>query len=461
VKAIVIFLDTLRRDHLGAYGNPWIRTPKLDEFARESAVFEDFRTASFPTVPCRRDLVTGRFSFPWRGWEPLTDAHPTLPKVLGERGVTTMLLLDTPHLVREGFGFDRHFQGFWLLRGQEDDSFNTDPVTAELPAPRKKLRDSPPGIYDQYLRNIKLRRPALERDYFPPKLFSAAEEWLERNRGHQDFFLWLDSFNPHEPWDTPHPYCEMYDPGYKGNRLTYPRQGRADYQTPRERKNMRALYAGMVSFVDKWVGRFLDKVKELGLWEETLVILTSDHGIYLGEHNAQGKIGGTLYDEAVRVPFIMHHPKNLKSGRRIRGFAQHPDIMPTVLDHFGIGVPQSVHGESLLPRLRGRKAAAGAAGARSFALSAQAGNPLTWTDSRWTYVRWPRDPGKRKLLSGSKQGCAGLLRDELYDLKKDPGQKKNVLNKHGDVARRLDGRLKRFLEEREAPEKFIRTYWPE
>ena len=458
MKAILIVLDTLRLDHLGCYGNPWIRTPALDAFARESALFEEFRTASFPTVPCRRDITTGRFSFPWKGWEPLSTEHPLLPELLRQRDVRTMLLLDTPHLVREGFGFDRGFDRFWLLRGEEDDSFNTDPVApaGPLPAPREKLRDQPPGIYDQFRRNVIFRRPAVEADYFPPKLFTAAEEWLERNRAHERFFLWLDSFNPHEPWEAPYPYSEMYDPGYRGNRLTYPRQGRAEYQTPRERKNMRALYAGMVSFVDKWVGRFLAKVKELGLWEETLVIVTSDHGIYLGDHGCQGKIGGTLYDEAVRVPFLLHHPRGWGAGRRFRGSAQHPDILPTLLDYFGAAVPESVHGTSLLPRL---KPGARAAGARGFALSAQRGSPLTWNEGRWTFIRWPHDPEQMRKLRGGAQGAAGLFRDELYDRRADPGQTRNVLARNPAVARRLEEKLRRFLAAREAPEAFVKLYW--
>ncbi|MEK7269452.1 MAG: sulfatase [Planctomycetota bacterium] len=453
-KAILIMLDTLRRDFLGCYGSPWVKTPRLDALARETAVFEDFRTASYPTVPCRRDIATGRFSFPWRGWEPLTDEHPILAQALNPRGVVTQMILDTPHLVRHGFGFDRHFQGFWLLRGQEDDSFNTDPVNRPLPAPREKLRDAPPGIYDQCLRNTVMRRTDIERDYFAPRLFEAAEEWLERNRSHEDFFLWIDSFSPHEPWETPFPYNEMYDPGYKGPRLTYPRNGRSDYATAREHKNMVALYAGMITFVDKWVGRFIDKVKELGMWDDTLLIVTSDHGIYLGEHGMHGKISGTLYEECVRVPFFLHHPDGRAAGRRIRGFAQHPDIMPTILDHFGVPVPESVHGSSLLPRLSPGKASRPA---RPFGMFSQAKGPISWQTDRFLYVRWPRDPERIGKLKAAHLGCAGCFEDELYDLHKDPGETRNVIRKH-PAAAALDRDLRAFLAEKQAPASFFSNY---
>ncbi len=462
MKAILIVLDTLRRDFLSCCGHPWIRTPSLDAFARESAVFDEYRIVSFPTVPARRDIATGRFSFPWRGWEPLTAEHPILADVLSKNGVVTQLITDTSPMFRDGFGFDQGFQGFWPLRGQEDDSLNTDPEIPPLPAPRKKLRDRPPGYLDQCWRNLKYVRP-LERDQFAPKIFQAAEEWLERNRTHENFFLWLDSFSPHEPWEQPFPFDQMYDPAYRGDRLPCPRYGLADWIKPREKKNMSALYAGMVTFVDKWLGRLFEKVKELGIWDETMIILTSDHGFNLGEHNVVGKICGTLYDEETRVPLIVRHPRGWQAGRRLRDLAQPPDLMPTVLDFFKIARPSSIQGTSLLPRLRtGRTKTKKPA--RRFAISAQRGQPITWTDGKWSYVRWPHDPAQLKKiqgyrLKGDKRVC-GLGRDELYDLRADPGQERCVISRRRKEARACEAKLLGFLEKIDAREEFRELFWP-
>lgn len=460
MKAILVVLDTLRRDFLGFYGNPWIRTPAFDAFARESAVFDEYRVVSFPTIPARRDIATGRFSFPWKGWEPLTGEHPILADVLSRSGVVTQLITDTSPMFRDGYGFDRGFKGFWSLRGQEDDSLNTDPNPPEIAAPREKLRDRPPGFHDQYLRNLKYRVP-LERDQFAPKIFQAAEEWLERNRTHESFFLWLDSFSPHEPWDQPFPFDRMYDPDYRGDKLVSPRYGLADWITPREKRNLIALYGGMVTFVDKWIGRFFGKIKELGLWDETMVIITSDHGFNFGEHNVVGKIGGTLYDEETRVPLVIRHPKGWKAGRRLAGFAQPPDIMPTILDSFRIPASPSVHGTSLLPRLR-RDRDPGPA--RPFAVSTQRGHPITWADGRYTYVRWPRDPARLEKLMASRapgdKGICGRFRDELYDIHSDPGQERCLHARRGALARRFDAQLKGFLDGIGAPEDFQALYWP-
>ncbi|MEK7270059.1 MAG: sulfatase [Planctomycetota bacterium] len=461
MKAILIVLDTLRRDFLRCCGNPWIRTPAFDAFAKESAVFDDYRIVSFPTVPARRDIATGRFSFPWKGWEPLSGEHPILADVLTKRGVVTQLIADTSPMFRDGYGFDRGFQGFWALRGQEDDSLNTDPDPPEMPAPNEKLRERPATFLDQCRRNLKYRLP-LERDQFAPKIFSAAEEWLERNRTHKDFFLWVDSFSPHEPWDQPFPYDSMYDPGYKGDKLVSPRYGLAHWITAREKKNLVALYGGMVTFVDKWIGRLFEKVKSLGLWDETMIIVTSDHGFNFGEHNVVGKIGGTLYDEETRVPLIIHDPRARKAGMRMKGFAQPPDLMPTLLDYFRIPKPPSVHGESLLPRLR---RARDPGPARPFALSTQRGHPFTWAEGRHTYVRWPRDPARLKKLYDSRapgdKSICGRFKDELYDIHSDPGQEKCLHARRPDLARKFDANVRNFIEGLDAPADFRALYWPQ
>src|SRR5215207_5616197 len=121
-NVVVIVADTFRRDHMGTYGNPFISTPHIDEFARSSVVFDQHVISSFPTMPARADMLTGTFSYTHMGWELLPRHLTTLPGVLSGAGYHTMGIVDTPFFVRNGFGYDRGFDDFIWVRGQGDDT---------------------------------------------------------------------------------------------------------------------------------------------------------------------------------------------------------------------------------------------------------------------------------------------------------------------------------------------------
>lgn len=115
MNIVLIVSDTFRRDHLGCYGNDWIHTPNIDNLAKESVMFNNAYAASFPTVPNRRDLVTGRFTFTHSDWSPLPRDEVVLADVLREDGYVTMLIADTPHILKDGYHFDRGFDG-WIWK---------------------------------------------------------------------------------------------------------------------------------------------------------------------------------------------------------------------------------------------------------------------------------------------------------------------------------------------------------
>ena len=207
-------IDTLRYDFVGANGNPWMHTPTLDGLARRGVTFDRCYAGSFPTIPCRWELITGRAhpeGLPFHPWRPLEWGVPTVPDALREAGYVTALLCDTPHLINHGYGFDRPFHAWDLIRGQEVDRISTEPLAEAdlpppearhwreaprpgrpLPAPTSPLADAPdeavrglPFPYRQYLRNRRQRsRRRTEADYLPARLFATAARWLERNRDH-------------------------------------------------------------------------------------------------------------------------------------------------------------------------------------------------------------------------------------------------------------------------------------
>lgn len=476
-NAIVVMNDTLRRDHIAAYGlpapwarpghpdEPFIHTPNLDRLAAESAVFDRFYCASYPTIPCRYDLFAGRFGFPSRGWQPLEAGDVVLSEIVRGRGFLPMLIYDTPMLGNDSYDYTRGFAGVDFRRGQHGDRYNVDPIDPPLPAAPHKLKNV--ASTKLYLRNTAER--VYERDWMHGRTLSATFDWLERNRTRDNFVLWVDMWDPHEPFDAPAFDLERYaDPDFHGDAIVYPRYGRGDYMSVAERNHVRALYAGLVTAVDRWIGRLLEKLDTLGLSRNTLLVHLSDHGHLFGDHDLQGKPTGPygrLYEVTDRVPLMIRHPRGIGAGRRVAGLAQHPDILPTVLEYLGIAAPAGLHGASLWPLIEGRSARVydhafsgrfsrtagpGPAGrARSgdaaqfdgWAGGDQAGEPITVTTEEWALVCPPGVEGR-----------------ELYHLPSDPLEERNVIAEHPDVAERLHGAFVDFMHVAGAPAERVRLY---
>ena len=172
LNIVLVVSDTLRQDYLGCYGNRWVKTPNLDRLARECIIFDRAYAASFPTMPMRADLFTGKFTFNYLGWAPLSRGEITVQGLLAQAGYRTTAVVDTPFFIRNGYGYDRGFHDFIWIRGQ---------------GPER------PDI--NYERRY-------EEDYCAPMTFRAAERWLERHYKER-FFLYVDTWDPHEPWDPP------------------------------------------------------------------------------------------------------------------------------------------------------------------------------------------------------------------------------------------------------------------
>jgi arylsulfatase A-like enzyme len=386
---IVFFMsDTYRYDNLSCYGPTDTRTPRLDAFAKQSYVFDNAYLGSFPTVPNRLDIMSGRFSCIEYAWQRLPDAVLTYQEILSASGVTTQMVADTPHILAEGFNYCRGWDGWTWIRGQESDRWKTWPQEVSLPASPNKLRN-PEGIKTHY------RNTAWwggEEDRFVARTVREACDWLERNRDQEQFFLYVDTFDPHEPWDAPQHYVDLYDPDYEGENPNYPVYGFwEETMSRRELEHIRAEYRAEATMVDHWFGILMDKLDALGLAEDTVVIFTTDHGYLFGEHDVVGKslIPETqgagmsyesvrMYQDIRRTPLIIHMPGQ-QTGKHVEALVQSPDLMPTFLELVGLvttetqkgkseiqalqcGVfytnnwefdPERVHGESLVPLLRG------------------------------------------------------------------------------------------------------------
>jgi arylsulfatase A-like enzyme len=465
LNIILIICDTLRRDHLGCYGSDRISTPHIDRFASRSVVFDRAYAASFPTVPHRHDVMTGRYTFIESEWEPLPRHEIVLAEELGKAGYCSMMVIDQPHIVENGYHYDRGFTGWEWIRGQETDRWQTAPAKPPMPCDPAKLR-SPEEIVKLHQRNIYWRRG--EEDTFVARTMTAASRWLERNwRQHDSFFLYVDTFDPHEPWDPPQWYVDMYDPGYRGEAITYPLYAPSGYLSPPELQHVRALYAAEVTLVDRWVGRLLERIEDMGLLEDTLVVFTTDHGFCHGEHELMGKalISPTgaeyvpLWEEIARIPLIVHYPGC--QPRREQAIIQPVDFMPTFLEVAGAPDPGTMHGRSFLPILRGQPTPW-----REFAVTsptiihgAGGGTRATVTTAQWSFIcagnpQFPvetrgRTQAETRAVDGlPKPETQSLtLPSQLYDLATDPHQVHDLVDREPALVAALRARFVHFLEE--------------
>ena len=450
MNVIVIMCDTLRRDHVGAYGATEVHTPNLDRLAAESVVLDQAYTCSFPTVPCRAEIFTGTLAFPRLEWGPLPEKEPTLAEAFAGSRYTCTLVTDNLQLCKPGYRYERGFHSLIRIRGQDYDPFAPANIPVTLPCDPEKTKDA--RRLEQYLRNVSYRQ--CEEDWFGPQVMSASMEWLERHHLRGNFFLWIDCFDPHEPWDPPQEYVDRYYPGYTGQRVIHPKYGSASALTEDELRYVRALYRGEVTMVDAWVGKLLDCVDRLGLRDNTTVVMLSDHGIYLGDRGLIGKMGnrapgerkGPLgwapHEELSAIPMMWRVP-GLPPGRRT-AFAHPGDLSPTLLELSGVPVPSQFRARSLVPVLRGTADQVHDVAVSSWSLRGlSVRRPSVVRSKEWSMVFWRAD-----------------IEPELYHRPSDPLERRNVYRENRGAARELHGQYLRFLREQDVPlRNLLPRYW--
>ncbi|VBB08818.1 sulfatase [Lucifera butyrica] len=378
MRTILVLMDTLKRDVLKVYNQEATAiTPAIDSFAEESIVFDEHRVGSMPCMPARRDILTGRLDFLERYWGPIEPFDVTLPGVLRDYGVFTHITTDHHHYFRiGGENYCQAFNTWEFQRGQESD-------------PWVSLIDDP-FMPQEHYGNVKRQYQCnktkfkSEAGYSTPKTFQNAMEWLEINGKNENFFLTVEVFDPHEPFDCDEKYLKMYADNYDGPFFDAPQYGEAN-EPDAAKEHLKRRYQATLSMTDAGFGRLIKKLKELNIYDETIIILTADHGFCLDQHGYWGKNCMHVYDEIARIPFIVHVPKSFPAvPRRVKALTQNIDIMPTVLDYLAIPIPDKVQGISLRSLIEGQ-----AAKVRDYALYGYHSMAVNITDGEYTYLRAP------------------------------------------------------------------------
>jgi len=428
MKAIFVMFDSMRRDHVEAYGPARARTPNLARFAERAAVINKSFTGSWATVPNRHDLFTARWDFWRRPWAAVAPEDQLLAERLTEAGVPSMYVIDTPHPLKFGFNYSRGFTAWWWNRGQENDSLVLDAtIPLEYPCSVDKIRN-PDSTYVNIIQNRAHRRD--ETDWFAPGTINYAIRWLEKNYTRDHFLLWVDCFDPHEPWDPPQHYIDLYDPGYEGEVCDYPVYGRQNFLSEAELKHTRARYAAEVTMCDRWFGLLLEAVEHLGIMDDTLIIVTADHGHYLDYPEDCGLIGKPVRADDEVVPLglsMIHQPlliwaPGITQGQRLDVFSSPADLPTTILDWLGVEPAERMQGSSLLPVLTGESQG------RDFAVGGCHRLAAWFVTDEWYYLTWYGHRGPR-----------------LWKWREDYQLQHDLVQDERDVARELHGRLVEFL----------------
>ena len=379
-NAIVILLDSLNRHMLGSYGGREFATPNLDRFAAGALRFEKHYTGSLPCMPARHDILCGNLDFLWRPWGSIEIWEDAITVQLRQAGVTSMLFSDHPHLFETG-GENYHtdFSAWEYERGHESDPWKSRPDPSWLGAPSFGREWMPYDNARGYFKD--------EPDFPGPRTMRATADWIDTHaKHHARFFLFVDEFDPHEPFDTPEQYAKMYDDTWEGPHLIWPPYAIGAMQKgvldARQAHQVRAQYGAKLTMIDAWFGKVLDAIERQGLAEATAVIVCTDHGHYLGEKDIWGKPGVPVYETLGHIPLMVRWP-GVGAGTT-SALTTSVDIFATLCDLFGVTPEHRTHGKSLLPLITGE-----AREVREYALTGVWGREVNLVDQECKYTRAP------------------------------------------------------------------------
>ncbi|MFF1260452.1 MULTISPECIES: sulfatase-like hydrolase/transferase [unclassified Streptomyces] len=376
MKAIMVMFDTLNRRFLPPYGAQEIHAPNFTRLAERTATFDTCYAGSMPCMPARRELHTGRHNFLHRSWGPLEPFDDSMPQILGEHDVHTHLVTDHQHYWEDGGAtYHGRYRTFEFFRGQEGDPWKGHVADPDIPDAVRVRRGEgwrQDWINRQYL--------ADEADHPQTRTFDAGLEFLYTNHAEDDWFLQIETFDPHEPFFSYARHKQHYAHAYDGPHFDWPdykQVSESDEQVDHARRE----YAALLSMCDASLGRVLDTMDELALWDDTLLIVCTDHGLLLGEHGWWGKNVQPWYDETIHTPLFIWDPRSRVQGERRTSLVQTIDLAPTLLDHFGLAPTPDMQGHPL------QRTVTDDTPVREAGLFGAFGGHVSVTDGRHVYMR--------------------------------------------------------------------------
>jgi arylsulfatase A-like enzyme len=473
VRCIMVMFDSLNRHMLSPY-NPdtWTHTPNIARLAQRSARFDTSYVCSMPCMPARRDLHTGRPNFLHCPWGPLEPFDDSVPQMLSDAGVYTHLCSDHYHYWEDGGAtYHGRYDSWEFYRGQEGD-----PHIGQVADPEIPDNINPKGRRPDWVNRTHQRR---DEDLSQTQTFAAAQRFIDMNAGQDNWFLQVECFDPHEPFVSNRRWKDLYPSDYDGPLFDWPGYGEVT-ETPAQCDEARRNYAALLSKSDASLGDILDLMDRHEMWDDTMLVLCTDHGFLLGEHGGWAKNWPPLYEEIAHTPFFVWDPRAPQAAGQSRKALVQPaiDLGPTLLRLFGQEPTERMLGHDLAG------AVADDTPVRDAAIFGYHGNRVNITDGRYTYFRANRAEGNQPLHSYTlmptrmrgfrddqlaapfeftksmkplkipsqaaiSQPVDGPVGDLLYDVQADPAQATPL--QEADVVARLEARMAELMGACDAP----------
>lgn len=405
MKAILVMFDSLNRRMLPNYGCDWIHAPNFSRLEKKTVVFDNCYAGSLPCMPARRELHTGRYNFLHRVWGPLEPFDDSMPQLLKENAIYSHLVTDHYHYFEDGGAtYHTRYSSWEFIRGQEADPWKGEVRTPDIPKYRIGRNNY---MTDRFFRNLPHMK-GLEKH--PTVLtFNAGMEFLNSNRGEDNWFLQIEGFDPHEPFFSSKEFEALYPQDYSGPEFDWPDYLRVS-ETPEQIQHLRLKYAALLSLCDAQLGRILDFMDAHAMWDDTMLIVCTDHGFLLGEHGWWAKNIPPYYDEVAHTPLFIWDPRSRKCGERRKALVQTIDFAPTLLDFFNVSIPKDVQGHSLSTVL------AGDSKIREAGLFGIHSGHVCCTDGRYVYMRAPASPDNQPIFTYTLVPMHMMKRFEIQEL---------------------------------------------
>ncbi|WP_318370950.1 sulfatase [Enterobacter sp.] len=349
MKAVILMFDTLCRNKLPNYNPAVCNMPNFERLGRHTTTFNNFYVGSMPCMPARRDLHTGRLNFLHRSWGPLEPFDDSVFAMLKKHGIYSHLITDHQHYWEDGGAtYHNRYSSYEFVRGQEGDLW------------KARLGDKSAEGLENYQRVEPLRKNMIahdrvnrqyhrdEKDYPQAQCYQLGLEFLSENYQQDNWLLQIECFDPHEPFTVPDRFKAMVDPSLITSQYDWPdycaiEPGSSDKKLSDEQKNYQAL----LLMCDEYLGKVLDFFDAHNLWQDTLLIVNTDHGFMFGEKNWSGKSVMPVYNEIAHVPFFIWHPHYPCAGQTRNALAQMHDVTATLLDYFNVAPTETMTGHSL------------------------------------------------------------------------------------------------------------------
>ena len=384
MKAIIVFYDSLNKNYLPPYGNDKVHAPNFERLLQHSVKFDNSFVGSMPCMPARRELHTGRYNFLDREWGPLEPFDDSMPSILKGAGIYTHLISDHLHYWEDGGStYHNRYSSWEIVRGQEGDHWKGHvkdpdiPEVVRVPAQQSGTGTSTLWRYDWVNREyIKT-----EQDQPQTKVFDLGCDFIKKNATADNWLLHIETFDPHEPFQVADKYLDLYEDDYQGPHFDWPR-GKVQ-ESDEVVDHVRRQYSALVSMCDQNLGKILDVMDEHNLWEDTLLIVGTDHGFLLGEHGYWAKNLMPYYNEIANTPLFIWDPRSRRQNESRTSIVQMIDWAPTILEYFNLPIPENMQGHSLAASIENDTSI------RDSCLYGVFGGHVNVTDGKYVYMRAP------------------------------------------------------------------------